>query len=63
MFSQRTANGGVPAQALLDTVEAYLEDIGRRTLCDTLVVAGITTVQYEIAAQITVPPGTQQRRR
>ena len=50
------ANGGVPAQALLDTVEAYLDDIGRRTLCDTLVVAGITTVEYEIAAQITVPP-------
>lgn len=50
------ANGGVPAQALLDKVKAYLIDIGRRTLCDTLVVAGITTVQYEIAAQITVPP-------
>ena len=50
------AGGGVPAQTLLDTVEAYLEDIGRRTLCDTLVVAGITTVEYEIEAQITVPP-------
>ena len=48
--------GGVPAQTLLDTVKAYVEDIGRRTLCDTLVVAGITTVSYEIEAEITVPP-------
>ena len=49
-------NGGVPDQVLLDKVKAYIDDIGRRTLGDTLVVAGITTVQYEIAAQITVPP-------
>ena len=49
------ANGGVPDAALLKTVTDYMEVLRRRTLCDTLVIAGITTVSYEIEAEIEVP--------
>lgn len=46
--------GGVPAAALLTAVRNYMNALNRRTLCDTLVVAGITTVSYTINAEITV---------
>lgn len=48
-------NGGVPDATLLETVRAYLNALQRRTLCDTLIIEGITTVSYEIDATIAVP--------
>ena len=49
------ASGGVPDAALLKTVTDYLNVLRRRTLCDTLIIAGITTVSYQIEATISVP--------
>ena len=49
--------GGVPSTALLTAVRAYLNARDRRTLCDTLVVQGITLVNYAITASITVETG------
>ena len=48
-------NGGVPDAALLKTVTDYLNILRRRVLCDTLIIAGITTVTYQIEATISVP--------
>ena len=47
-------DGGVPSASLLTTVRDYMNALRRRTLCDTLVVEGITTVDYTIEATITV---------
>ena len=49
--------GGVPTSALLTEVRTYLNARDRRTLCDTLVVQGITLVDYTITAELTVETG------
>ena len=49
--------GGVPSAALRAEVATYLNARDRRTLCDTLVIQGITLVNYTITASITVETG------
>lgn len=53
-IQSESADGGVPSQTLLDTVEAYMTDTIRRVLCDTLVISAVSAVSYEIEAEITV---------
>lgn len=49
------ANGGVPDAPLLKTVTDYMNSLRRRGTCTTLIIEGITTVAYEIEAEIEVP--------
>lgn len=65
-FPRRTADGEVtvaiqaegddpvPSSTLLSDVETYMNANDRRILCDTLVIAAITKVEYTITAEITV---------
>lgn len=53
----RTGNGEAPAETI-DAVEQALGDEVVRPLCDTVLVSSAVVVEYEIAAALTVFPGT-----
>lgn len=52
--SEDTTNGGIPTTELLAAVRASLNELHNRALCATLIVAPITTADYQITATITV---------
>ena len=54
-IQSEAAGGGVPSATLLTTVRTYMNELRRRTLCDTLTISPITVVSYTIEAEITVP--------
>ena len=54
-LQSEATGGGVPSAALLTTVRTYMNELSRRTLCDTLVISPITLVEYQIQAEISVP--------
>ena len=54
VYIQAEGNDPVPTTDLLTTVRAYMNHLDRRILCDTLVIAPITKVEYQITAEITI---------
>lgn len=54
IYIQSEGDTPVPTAELLTTVREYLNHVDRRILCDTLVIAPVQSVPYQITAEITI---------